>query len=706
MTDLGERVEETPVTVPARDLTPLFEPQSIAVVGASNDPGKWGHWIARGALQGRDRRDVFLVNRSGGSIVGEPAFTSLEELPSSPEMVVLVVPAASFGDALNSALAVGARGVVAISAGFAEAGDDGRSRQDEMVAKVREAGAVLVGPNCLGLVDTTSNLQVAWLLEPGWELPPGPIGMISQSGNLALDVAEMSEKVGLGISRFASLGNQADVSLTDVVRSYIEHDGTGVIAVYAEDFLDGRGFLDAADEARRAGKRVILLAAGASAAAARAARSHTGSMTSNSMIVDAACAAAGAIRVQTPKEIVDASQVALRSPRFPGRRLGIVSDGGGHAVISADVAEAAGFEVPAFSEGLRDRLLTVTNSTAGLTNPVDLASANTVPEGYERVVTAICESGEVDGVMMVGSFGGLGMMDDALREKESASAVRIAEAVHAAGVGLLNQTMVPHTQSAQLLRDLGAPTFRDVESAVRAGVLVAAQDPIGMPAAVEPPPSGEATGYFGARGLLETAGIEFAKAVKVTSAEEAIAAAESTGYPVVLKAIDLLHKSDAGGVMLGLETSDELRAAVESMIANVSPGPFSVEQMVAQRGVELVIGCRRDARFGPVLLIGFGGTYTEILRDTALALAPVSAEQAELLIRRLRGAPILLGARGAEPLAIGKAAEAAGALSQVAASRPDIDEIEINPLLVSRDSAIGLDARALIVDMGKEGSIA
>lgn len=695
-----------PVAVPARDLTPLFEPQSIAVVGASNDPGKWGHWIARGALQGRDRRDVFLVNRSGGSVVGEPAFTSLEELPSAPEMVVIAVPAAAFRDAVDSALAAGARTIVAISAGFAEAGDEGRARQDEAVAKVREAGAALVGPNCLGLVDTTSNLQVAWLLEPGWQLPPGPIGLISQSGNLALDVAEMSEKVGLGISRFASLGNQADVSLTDVVRTYIEHDGTGVIAVYAEDFLDGRGFLEAADEARRAGKHVILLAAGASEASARAAKSHTGAMTSNSMVVDAACAAAGAIRVQTAKEIVDVAQVALRSPRFAGRRLGIVSDGGGHAAIAADVAEEAGFEVPAFSDGLRKRLLAVTNSTAGLTNPVDLASANTVPEGYELCVTTIAASGEVDGVLMVGSFGGLGMMDEDLRAKESASAVRIAEAVRTAGVGLINQTMVPHTQSAQILRKHGAPTFRDVESAVRAGILVATRDETGMPAASEPAPVGEATGYFGARGLLEAAGIAFAKAVQVASADEALAAAESMGYPVVLKAIALLHKSNAGGVLLGLETPDALRAAVESMIANVSPGPFSVEQMIAQRGVELVIGARRDARFGPILLIGFGGTYTEILRDTALALAPASPEQAELLIRRLRAAPILLGVGGGEALAIGKAAQAAAALSQVAASREDIDEIEVNPLLVSRDSAIGLDARALLGATAKEDSSA
>jgi acetate---CoA ligase (ADP-forming) len=686
----------------ARHLRPVFDPESVAVVGASTDPRKWGHWIARGVLRGKKRRPVYLVNRSGEPILGQRVYRSLQDLPEPVELVIMAVPSAAVGEALDATLDAGVRALLVISAGFAEVGGDGPGRQRELVARMREAGVVLIGPNCLGVVDTTSDFHAAWLAGDG-PVPRGPIGLISQSGYLAYDAMLLSGDVGLGISRFASLGNQADITAADVIHSYIEHEATKVIAVYAEDFRDGRGFLEAAEMARDAGKAVIVLAAGASDASARAAQSHTGSMTSDSAVVDAACAAVGAVRVRTPAEMIDIAQVALRSARLRGKRLGIVSDGGGHGVVAADAASVAGFDIPIFSDQLRQRLLETTDRTAGVSNPVDLASSNVDPESFERVIRELAASGEVDAILMSGGFGSWDGDNTELAEQELNSGQRIAQTVKAAGVGLLVHTMMPGSRAATAMREVGAPIFRNVDSAVSSASLLLNTQPTGIPPCVDELPPGDERGYFGARALLNAAGVPLPPAIEVLTVDEAVAAGERLTYPVVLKAAELLHKSDAGGVALGISSADELRIEFERMCGAVSPGPFSVERMITEAGVELVVGCRRNERFGAVLMLGIGGIYTEILGDVAFALAPVSPEQAELLIGQLRGASLLTGSRGRKALAIAAAASTAARLSRLAASRPDIAEIEINPLLVHRDGAIALDARVLLAGASSAG---
>ncbi len=670
-----------------RDLRALFDPQSVAVVGASNDPSKWGQWLARSALLGAHRRSVFLINRTGGTVLGHAAYRSLEKLPEPPELVVLAIPASAFEETVEASLAVGAKAIVAITAGLGESSADGSRRELAVIERVRAAGAVLVGPNCMGLYDGQTELDLA-----SSDFVPGDLGFVSQSGNLAIEVSLLGKEVGLGISRFVSIGNQADLEAAELVEELAEHEATRVIGVYLEDFRDGRRFARAAAEA---GKPVVLLAGGTSEVGIRAARSHTGALVSASAAIDAACQAAGVIRVSTPRELVEVAQLLLAPDPPRGRRVAIVTDGGGSAVVAADLASAAALELPSFSEGLSARLSAAMPSTAATTNPVDFAGAGEQDlSTYERVPRLLLESGEVDSVLLTGYLGGYSATSDELREPETEAARGLARAAREAGRTVVVQTMYWQEAPALALRAADVPVYRDTGSAIAALSIVAGRpEATGVPELPAPTEPWTGSGYLDARRFVEDAALRFPRALQAATPDDALAAASEVGYPVVLKALGVMHKSDAGGVALGLEGPEALASAAAAMEA---PEGYSVEQMMAAPGsVELIAGCRRDRRLGPVLLLGFGGIFAEVLRDTAVALAPAEPATVERLLLSLRGASLLTGARGRPPLALRAAAEAGAALSVLAAQHPELDEIEINPLLVTRTDAIALDARVV-----------
>ena len=679
-----------------RDLRPLFNPRSVAIVGASATVGKWGNWLAQSALRGKDQRRVFLVNRSGGDILGERSFRSLQELPEAPELVVVAIGSSGFERAVDDALAAGARAIVGITAGLGEMGGSSREIERRVSERVRAAGAVLVGPNCLGLADTGTGLNLAY-----GEFVAGSLAVVSQSGNIALELARLAAAASLGISRFVSLGNQADLNVTELMQALMSHTATRVIAVYVEDFTDGRAFAETAMRAQAAGKPVVLLTVGSSRAGARAARSHTGALVSESVAVDAACRGAGILRVSTPRELIDVAQALLMRPQPRGRRVGVVGDGGGHVALAADLLSARGLELPQLSEALASRIAARLPSNAAVTNPVDLAGGGEEDFfNYANVVRQLRESGEVDSVLLTGYFGGYSEDDPQLARAESEVAAAMAGQAEQWAAPLIVHTMYPAAPTLDALRGAQVPIYGDTASAVNALARVverAAEPPRGVP--VLPPSSSSnhaASGYFEARRELAAAGIGFAEARQVGTAAEARAAAVEIGYPVVLKAVGVEHKSDAGGVIVDITSDAELSAAVTELSTRMGATLLSVERMVHAPGaVELLIGARWDHAFGPVLLVGAGGVMAELLRDVAVALAPVTAEDAEALIRKLRIAPRLLGHRGSKLLDITAAARAASALSSLAASRPDLHEIEVNPLLVMAAGILALDARVV-----------
>ncbi len=678
-----------------RDLQPLFDPRSVAVLGASGDPAKWGNWLARGALRGAHRRSVYLVNHNGGEILGQRTYRSVEELPEAPELVVVAVPAAAFEQAIDASLARGARALVGITAGLGESGEDGLARQQALVERVRAHGAMLLGPNCLGVFDASSELGLA-----SNEFPAGRIGLISQSGNLALELGLLARAAGLGFSRFASIGNQADLDLAELVSSFAQHEHTHAIAVYVEDFLDGRAFVEAA---AAAGKPLVLLTVGRSEASIRAARSHTGALVSHLAVVEAACRASGARLVSTPAAMIDTLQALLTRPRLAGRRIAVVSDGGGHGAIACDSVADAGLALPALSDRLAADLAGLLPETAATGNPIDLAGGGERDfHSYAQVARRLLESDEVDGVLLTGYFGGYSQYSEEFERLEVEVAGEVAAAAAETGRPLVVQTMYAVSPTAAALREGGVAVYATIEAATAAlAALVETGPPPGAPPLPEPQPGDVRDDYFAARGLLAAAGVPFVQASRVRTHDEVRATAAAFGYPLVLKALGTLHKSDAGGVIVGIEDDDALEMAFHDLLARLAPPELSLERMAPPAaGVELIVGARRDPRFGPVALVGLGGIHAEMFRDVAIGLAPVTPAEAERMLRSLRGAPLLDAARGRPAVDVAAAARAAAALSLLAAQRPDIAEMEVNPLLVTPDGAIGLDARIIPVGRG------
>ncbi|MEI8056952.1 MAG: acetate--CoA ligase family protein [Actinomycetes bacterium] len=682
---------------PVRDLTALFEPRSVGVIGASDDPTKWGNMITRHLLAAHHPRSVYLVNRKGGTVLGQPTLTRLVDAPEPVELVVICVPAGVFVEAVDDALSAGAKAIVAITAGLSELSDEGREIEEEALRHISAAGAVLVGPNCLGVIDTTSSLYLS--SDP---FNAGNIAVLSQSGNVVIDIDRLLDDRGLGISRFVSLGNQSDVSLAELMRAMVDHEGTRAVAIYAEDVRDGRAFVAAARELAQVGKPVVLLAPGRSAAATRGAASHTGSLTSPARVIDAACAAGAVHRVETPDELVDALVALVGPRRAAGTRTAVFTDGGGHGAIACDALYSQGFDVPQLSDELGALLKEDLWEPSPVSNPVDLAGmGERDPMCYHRGVARLLASDEVDSVLWIGYFGGYSMYGGAQAEIECVAARAVVATVHAQSKPLVVASMFPDAPSVRILREGGIPVYRAIGdaaaglAALRAKTSPAFDDSLDL---LEPAPPLPDTDYISTRELFLSHGVPFpALAVVRSEAElnDAVAAGE-LGFPLVLKAMGLLHKSDSGGVILGIRDHESLLSAYRDLIARLDPPAVTVEQMAdLSQGVEVIVGVQQDLRFGPVVLVGLGGVFTEVLADVAFALAPVSEATAESLLRGLRGAPLLEGARGRAPVDMAALARVVASVSKVALSHPELVELEVNPVLASASGALALDARAI-----------
>ena len=456
----GPRVE----TALQQPLEALFDPSSIAVVGASDDPAKWGHILARRALESSGDRPVVLVNRSNGQVLGRPTYPSLAVARAAGEqvdLVVLCVPSAGLVEAVRDAVDAGARSLVVITAGLSEHGETGAAVEREALGIAQEAGVVLVGPNCLGVVDTGTSLQLSHAV-----LPPGDVTVLSQSGNVVLDLAALLEDRRLGVARFVSVGNQADVSVVDLMQSCLTHEGTRAVAMYAEDVVDGRAFVAAARALVDAGKPVVLLAPGRSEAAVRGARSHTGALTSASQVVDAACAAAGIHRVDNPTQMADLLAALLADRRLRGARVAVVTDGGGHGAIAADTLADVGLETLELDDAVRADLRAALGEGATVTNPVDLAGAGDLdPLAYARGVTTLLAADDVDAVLLTGYFGGYSTGTTNLTEPELEAARMIGAAAVEWAKPVVVQTIFPDSPSSRVLLDAAIPVHRDIDRA-------------------------------------------------------------------------------------------------------------------------------------------------------------------------------------------------------------------------------------------------
>lgn len=679
----------------SRSIDALFDPTSVAIVGASNDHTKYGNWLSVQALRMEGRLPVHLVNRKGLPVLDRPTVTTLGEIDGGADLVVLCVPATSFEQAVVEALETGARAIVGVTAGFAELGPQGKALQDRVSERVRAAGAVLLGPNCLGVADSTSGLTLT-----SNPLPEGSVTLLSQSGNMALELSQFLAGHHLGFARFASLGNQADLGAADLIRACTDHEGTQLIAIYCEDFGDGRDFVDAAANARRQGKPVLLLTVGGSEASIRGAQSHTGALTSDSAVIDAACRAAGVYRVFSPRQLADVAALLIGSGGTSGRRVAVLADGGGHAGVASDVAESTGLSVPEFATATASALRAELPPSAGVRNPIDLAGAGEQDiTSFARVLDITLRDPDVDAVLMTGYFGGYGEYGESLALREIETAEQMADLAAAAAKPVAVHTMRPESKAAAVLAERGMPVYRAVEDAAGALALIAATtEPRHIAsAATESADPITDDSYWASRTLLAGTGLSFPHAELVNTLPAALEAAARAGYPVVLKAMGLLHKSDAGGVALGIASPEELTAAYDGMDERLAAPSYCVEAMAdLSDAVELIVGVQTDRRFGPVAMVGLGGVLTEVLGDVVFALAPVDPTTARQMLESLRTAAVLHGVRGKPAVNIDAAANAIAAISAVAVAHPEISELEVNPLLVTTTGATGLDARIVL----------
>ncbi len=637
----GRRVSE------GRDLAPLFAPRSIAVAGASANPESWGYWLAQAAIEGADRRPVHLVNPRGGELFGRPLRASLRELDGEADLVVVAVPERALEDTVEAALEAGARSLVVITAGLGERDASGRARELALRDRVRAAGALMLGPNCIGIFDADANLRIS-----SNEYPAGPVGLISQSGNLSLEVGLLLGRFGLGLSRFASVGNQADVTLPDLLLHLAEHDATRAIAVYVEDVADGRAFVEAARAATRR-KPVVVLAAGTSEAGRRGAASHTGALVSDQAVLRAACEAAGALLVDSPGALADAVYALVRSPLPRGRRVAVIGDGGGHGAVCADLLTANGLEVPRLSERLVAQLDAALPPHGGIDNPVDLIGVGESElTAFSTAARVVLASGEIDAVAVTGYFGGYALYSHDYVRSEPAEAARLVELQESTGSPVVAHSMYAPDSSGAALRATGLAVFERTEQAVRAlRALVTVAEERSAPAPLPLPARRVAAlgcgrlrrGARAARGSGSTVP-RWSRRPRCGRRGRDRGSPRPVSRPRSRPSIPaLVHKSDRGGVRVGLPDAASLHAAALEMERVLAPERLFVERTaIVADGVELIVGARQDARFGPVVLVGLGGTLVEVLGDTALALAPLdpaaAAQAARIPARRTAAA--------------------------------------------------------------------
>ncbi|MGB9750719.1 acetate--CoA ligase alpha subunit [Roseiflexus castenholzii] len=695
-------------------LEAIFAPRSIAVVGASPDPTKLGHRILKNILDAGYPGRIFPVHPGASHILGFPAYPSVEQVPEPVDLAVIVVPATVVPNVAEACGRAGVKGLVVISAGFKEVGPEGRALEMRLLEIVQRYGMRMVGPNCLGVIDTTTHLNASFAaLYPH----PGQIAFMSQSGALCTAILDWSKAQGIGFSRFVSLGNKADVDEVTLLEAWgCDQANNRVILAYLEGIGNGDAFVAVA---RRVTKRipVIAIKSGATQAGARAASSHTGALAGAEHACEAAFDQSGVLRARSMQELFDFAMAFAYQPLIPGNRLAIVTNAGGPGIIATDAAERIGLHLAELTPATMAVLRAALPSTASVYNPIDIIG-DARPDRYRVALRATLDDPHVDAVLVLFTPQAVSKPEDVARtivEVAAGSAKPVVTSfMGAATIG----------EALRILNDHRIPNYAFPERAIAAlGAMVAQRQ------WVERPP-GEYVrfdvdtervralfarlrsegrvelGELEAREVIEAYGMRLPKSLLAQSPEEAAEIAARLGFPVVMKisSPDILHKSDIGGVKLGIGDSAAARDAYE--LIEYRARKYSREARIwgvlvqeqVRKGREVLVGVSRDPQFGPLIAFGLGGIYVEALRDVAFRLAPVSRQEAAEQVRAIRAFPLLRGVRGEPPADIAAAEEVILRVSQLVTDFPEIVEMDINPLVVYNcgEGATVLDARIIL----------
>ncbi len=690
----------------------FLEPSSVAVVGASRHEGTVGGAVLRNLVESGFPGEIYPVNPAATSVQDLPAFGAVAEVPGEIDLAVLAVKAEETAAAARDCAAKGAHSLVVLSAGFGESGPEGAKRERELLEICREAGMRLIGPNCLGILDTRPEHGLNLTFAPS--APPiGNVAFATQSGALGLALIEFAATRSLGVSSFASLGNRADITANDLLEFWERDERTRVVLAYIESFSDPRRF---ARVAQRIGRRkpLVVVKSGGSAAGARAAGSHTGALLAASdRTTDALFEQSGVIRAETLSELLDVASLLSSQPLPQGPRVGILTNAGGPAIMCADACEAAGLEVPELPDALRRELASFLPSEASLANPVDMIATASAKQ-YRRAIGALGAWEGIDAMIVI-----------FIRPLQTASE-EIAAAAQEAARDLereipIQAVFMTPAESAAIAASATLPTYLFPEDAVRALAKVA-RHARRRERPQQPPPElgnlredeaaailaqalGAGREWLSAEEclrLLDCYGIAMPEAIVAADPEAAGDAAASLGGPVALKAHGpkILHKSELGAVRAGLHGAKEVTAAAREMDARLGRAELERASFLVQRmvegGVELLVGVASDPVFGPVVACGAGGTAVELLGDVSVRVCPLGADDGEQMVRSLAIFPMLLGFRGQAPVDLGATADLVLRVGALADSHREIVELDLNPVIATPDGALAVDARVRV----------
>ncbi len=700
-----------------RNLDKIFNPQRVAVVGASSNPGTVGYSVLRNMINAGFTGVVYPVNPKRESVQGIQSYPSVEALPRTPDLAVLCTPAPTVPGLVRECGRAGIRGLVVLTAGFREAGEAGRALEAQVRSAASEFdGMRIIGPNCLGIIVPRIGLNATFA---AGHPPDGNVAFISQSGALCTSILDWAVEEGIGFSHFVSVGNMLDVDFGDLIDFFGEDDKTRSILLYIESVSEARKFMSASRAFARS-KPLIVYKAGRFAESAKAASSHTGAMAGEDAVYDAAFRRAGMVRVYEIGALFDAAELLAKIRPPGGPRLAILTNAGGPGVMATDALIARRGTLAPLSPETTAKLNGLLPPFWSHGNPVDVLG-DAPPERYAAALEILLSDPNVDAVLAV--LAPQAVTDPTTTAQEVAAiAKKSPKPVLASWMGgkLMREGIAVFNRA-------GVPTYATPDQAVEAfmhlvdyarNLELLYETPREVPVRF---PLDQATVRKTLRPILEKGGIlseadskavlaaygiPVVRPLPARSAEEAVARAEGAGYPVVLKVLspDITHKTDVGGVALGLHSAEEVRAAYQRMVETVGKRAprariegVTVQRMVdTSRGFELLLGAKKDPTFGTVLMVGLGGIAAEVYKDTALELPPLNERLARRKLESLRSWPLLQGYRGRPGANVDLLVETLIRVSYLVADYPEIKELDINPLLASPDEVVAVDARIVV----------
>ena len=711
-------------------LDAVFRPRGVAVIGASRERGTIGGEIFHNLLAHGFTGAVYPVNPKADVVQSVRAYASIADVPGAVDLAIVVVPAAHVTDVIDACGRKGVRAAVVISAGFKEIGAEGRAREQALLEVVRRHRMRLVGPNCLGVLNTESGVRLDGTFAPTYP-PAGRVAFSSQSGALGLAILDLARELNVGISHFASVGNKADVSANDLLEYWEKDPGTQVILLYVESFGNPRRFIEIA---RRVGRKkpIVAVKSGTTGAGMRAASSHTGALAGAAAGVEALCAQAGVIRTQTMEELFDVAMLVANQPVPLGRRVGILTNAGGPGIMASDACETHGLTVPVLAEATAAKLRGFLAKEASVRNPVDMIASASI-EAYEKSVRILAEDPEIDSLLVLyvpplvtqpeDVAQAIVRGADAARKAASARGEPMKPVItcfmgsHGVAEGLLSlqeshlpSYSFPESAAIALARaasygrwraepDGTVRMFDDVDRAAAERAIAGARRRAapGASAWLDPDEI---------RALLAAYRITSVASERANAADRAAAVAKQLGFPVAIKldSAAVTHKSDVGGVVLDVRGEAGARAAYEGIakrLAQHKPGVkmegVTVQPMVLD-GIETIVGMTLDPSFGPLMMFGLGGVSVELQKDVAFRVHPLNDRDAREMVRAVRGFPLLEGYRGAPPGDVAAMEELLLRLSQLIAEQPGIAEMDLNPIkvLAPGRGCVVVDARVSV----------